>query len=50
MQHFVCGLLPDGASTRLLRIDISISNAPVSTRLRTFVWPSGLRWPIEQCF
>jgi len=28
----------------------SISNAPVSTRLATFVWLSGMRWPIEQCF
>ncbi len=27
-----------------------ISNAPVSTRLSTFVWLSGMRWPIEQCF
>ena len=27
-----------------------ISNAPVSTRLGTFVWLSGLRWAIEQCF
>lgn len=27
-----------------------ISNAPVSTRLETFVWLSGMRWPIEQCF
>ena len=27
-----------------------ISNAPVSTSLRTFVWLSGLRWAIEQCF
>lgn len=27
-----------------------ISNAPVSTRLRIFVWLSGLRWAIEQCF
>jgi SRSO17 transposase len=27
-----------------------ISNAPMSTRLPTFVWLSGLRWPIEQCF
>jgi len=27
-----------------------ISNAPVSTRLNTFVWLSGLRWSIEQCF
>lgn len=27
-----------------------ISNAPVSTRLRTFVWLSGVRWAIEQCF
>jgi len=26
-----------------------ISNAPVSTRLPTFVWLSGLRWAIEQC-
>ena len=28
----------------------SISNAPASTPLRTFVWLSGLRWAIEQCF
>lgn len=27
-----------------------ISNAPVSTRLKTLVWLSGLRWAIEQCF
>jgi len=27
-----------------------ISNALMSTRLKTFVWLSGLRWPIEQCF
>jgi SRSO17 transposase len=27
-----------------------ISNAPVSTRLQVFVWLSGLRWAIEQCF
>jgi SRSO17 transposase len=27
-----------------------LSNAPLSTRLPTFVWLSGLRWPIEQCF
>ena len=27
-----------------------ISNAPVSTRLRVFVWLSGIRWAIEQCF
>ncbi|UCG11004.1 MAG: IS701 family transposase [Deltaproteobacteria bacterium] len=27
-----------------------ISNAPVSTRLKTFVWLSGMRWAIEQCF
>ncbi len=27
-----------------------ISNAPVSTKLETFVWLSGLRWAIEQCF
>jgi len=27
-----------------------ISNAPVSTRLAKFVWLSGLRWSIEQCF
>jgi SRSO17 transposase len=28
----------------------SISHAPASTPLRTFVWLSGLRWAIEQCF
>jgi SRSO17 transposase len=27
-----------------------ISNAPVSSRLPLFVWLSGVRWPIEQCF
>jgi SRSO17 transposase len=27
-----------------------LSNAPVSTPLRTFVWLSGLRWAVEQCF
>ena len=27
-----------------------ISNAMLSTRLSTFVWLSGLRWAIEQCF
>jgi SRSO17 transposase len=26
------------------------SNAPVSTPWRTFVWLSGVRWAIEQCF
>jgi SRSO17 transposase len=27
-----------------------ISNAPLSTRLPTFVWLSSVRWAIEQCF
>ncbi len=27
-----------------------ISNASISTRLPTFVWLSGLRWAVEQCF
>jgi len=27
-----------------------ISNAPVSTRLNLFVWLSGIRWSVEQCF
>lgn len=27
-----------------------ISNAPRNTRLKTFVWLSGIRWAIEQCF
>jgi len=27
-----------------------ISNAPLGTRLKTFVWLSGMRWAIEQCF
>jgi SRSO17 transposase len=27
-----------------------LSNAPISTRLKVFVWLSGMRWPIEQCF
>ena len=28
----------------------SISHAPVSTPWRTFVWLSGVRWAMEQCF
>ncbi len=27
-----------------------VSNAPISSRLPLFVWLSGVRWPIEQCF
>lgn len=27
-----------------------LSNAPVDTPLATFVWLSGMRWPIETCF
>ena len=27
-----------------------ISNAPLSSRLLLFVWLSGVRWAIEQCF
>jgi SRSO17 transposase len=27
-----------------------VSNASMSPRLRTFVWLSGMRWAIEQCF
>jgi SRSO17 transposase len=27
-----------------------VSNAPPDTPLKTFVWLSGMRWPIEQCF
>jgi len=27
-----------------------LSNAPDNTPLRTFVWLSGMRWPIETCF
>jgi len=27
-----------------------INNAPRSKRLKTFVWLSGIRWAIEQCF
>jgi SRSO17 transposase len=27
-----------------------MSNAPASTPLRTFVWLSGVRWAVEQCF
>ncbi len=27
-----------------------ISNAPLATMLSTFVWLSGIRWAIEQCF
>jgi SRSO17 transposase len=27
-----------------------LSNASVSTRLPLFIWLSGVRWAIEQCF
>jgi SRSO17 transposase len=27
-----------------------LSNAPINSRLPLFVWLSGMRWPIEQCF
>jgi len=27
-----------------------LSNAPVSSRLSLFVWLSGIRWAVEQCF
>ena len=27
-----------------------LSNAPADTALKTFVWLSGMRWPIETCF
>ena len=27
-----------------------ISNAPENTKLKAFVWLSGIRWAIEQCF
>jgi SRSO17 transposase len=30
--------------------DYYTSNAPENTKLRTFVWLSGIRWAIEQCF
>lgn len=32
------------------RYSFFISNASSSTRLKTLVWLSGLRWAIEQCF
>ena len=32
------------------RYSYFISNASISTRLPTFIWLSGLRWAIEQCF
>jgi SRSO17 transposase len=32
------------------RYRFHISNAPVSTRLPTFVWLSGIRWAVGQCF
>ena len=32
------------------RYTYAISNAPRSTPLSTFVWLSGRRWAIEQCF
>ena len=27
-----------------------LSNAPASARLSLFVWLSGIRWAVEQCF
>jgi SRSO17 transposase len=35
---------------KLVTTTYYISNVPVSTPLRTFVWLSGLRWAVEQCF
>ena len=32
------------------RYTFFISNAPENTQLSTFVWLSGIRWAIEQCF
>ena len=32
------------------KLSFFISNASTSTKLNTFVWLSGLRWAIEQCF
>src|SRR6266480_1337788 len=32
------------------RLACQLWDAPASTPLRTFVWLSGLRWAIEQCF
>ncbi len=41
----------------IIRRDISsgelkffLSNAPLDTPLTTFVWLSGMRWPVETCF
>jgi SRSO17 transposase len=50
--------LPDKTLWLLIRRTIGddptysyfLSNAPSSTRLKTLVWLSGLRWAIEQCF
>jgi SRSO17 transposase len=50
--------LPEKAVWLLIRRTIGkdpqysffLSNAPVSTRINTLVWLSGLRWSIEQCF
>lgn len=50
--------LPDRCVMLIIKRTISdnptysfyISNASVSTRLPIYVWLSGMRWPIEQCF
>jgi SRSO17 transposase len=50
--------LPDRAVWLVLKRSIGeeprywyyISNAPLSTRLPVFVWLSGMRWAVEQCF
>ena len=50
--------LPDGTVWLVVKRSLSatpkywysISNAPASAALRLFVWMSGRRWSIEQCF
>ena len=32
------------------KLKFFLSNAPTNTHLSTFVWLSGVRWPIESCF
>src|SRR5256712_10086173 len=40
----------DGRHSVTQTVINSISNAPASTPWRIFVWLSGVRWAIEQCF
>lgn len=44
-RWLVCRRQPDTGELKFY-----LSNAPPTTALQTFVWLSGMRWPLETCF